>query len=59
MICRITESFELTAIENKILNDFQELLMQMKENCSKIETQRTIENIYYNTLTLIAKKNDE
>lgn len=53
MICKVIESFELSEIENKILVDFQDILLQMKESATRKETQRQIENIYCSIMTLI------
>lgn len=53
MINKITETFELSDVENKVLGDFQNILFQMKDISTKKETQRTIENIYYNITSLV------
>lgn len=54
MINKITESFELSEVENKALNEFQNILFQMKECATRKETQHVIENIYYNIISLIS-----
>lgn len=54
MINKITESFELSEVENKALNEFQNILFQMKERATRKETQHVIENIYYNIISLIS-----
>ena len=54
MINKITESFELSEVENKALNEFQNVLFQMKECATRKETQHVIENIYYNIISLIS-----
>lgn len=53
MINKITETFELSDVENKVLGDFQNILFQMKDISTKKETQRTIENIYYSITSLV------
>lgn len=54
MINKITESFSLSEVENKTLNEFQNILLQMKEIATRTETQHTIENIYCNIIGLIS-----
>ena len=54
MINKITESFKLSEVENKALNEFQSILLQMKEIATRTETQHTIENIYCNIISLIS-----
>lgn len=54
MINKITESFKLSEVENKALNEFQNILLQMKEIATRTETQHTIENIYCNIVSLIS-----
>lgn len=53
MINKITETFELSDVENKVLGDFQNILFQMKDISTRKETQRTIENIYYSITNLV------
>ena len=59
MICKVIESFELSEIENKILVDFQDMLLQMKESATRKETQRQIENIYCGIMTLIYSNKEQ
>lgn len=54
MINKITESFSLSEVESKTLNEFQNILLQMKEIATRTETQHTIENIYCNIIGLIS-----
>lgn len=54
MINKITESFRLSEVESKTLNEFQNILLQMKEIATKSETQHTIENIYCNIISLVS-----
>ena len=54
MINKITESFRLSEVENKALNEFQSILLQMKEIATRTETQHAIENIYCNIISLIS-----
>lgn len=54
MINKITESFRLSEVENKTLNEFQNILLQMKEIATRSETQHTIENIYCNIVSLVS-----
>lgn len=56
MINKITETFELSEIEYKILNDFQNILLEMKEIATRKETQHIIENVYCNLVSLISVK---
>ena len=53
MVNKITETFELSDVENKVLGDFQNILFQMKDISTRKETQRTIENIYYSITSLV------
>lgn len=54
MINKITESFKLSEVENKALDEFQNILLQMKEIATRTETQHTIESIYCNIISLIS-----
>lgn len=54
MKSKITENIELSDIEAKIVDDFQEILLRMKDCATQKETQYSIENIYCNLTNLIA-----
>ena len=54
MINKITESFKLSEVEDKILDEFQNVLLQMKEIAVRGETRRAIEDIYCNIISLIS-----
>lgn len=54
MINKIKETFQLSEVEDKILNEFQNILLQMKDIAVRKETQYTIENIYCDITNLIA-----
>lgn len=56
MINKITETFELSDVETKVIEEFQSLLLQMKEISMQKDTQHTIENIYCNIISLISIK---
>jgi hypothetical protein len=56
MVNKIIETFELSDIETKTLDDFQSILFQMKEISTRKETQHTIENIYCSIENLISVK---
>jgi hypothetical protein len=58
MICRVSEKFEFSDIENKVLSEFQDLLSQMKDNATQKETQRIIEDIYCNIISLVLTNNE-
>lgn len=54
MKSKIIETIELSDIENKIVSDFQEMLLRMKDCATQKETQYSIENIYCGIVNLIS-----
>ena len=58
MISRIKETFEFSEVEGKLLSDFQDMLLQMKESATRKDTQRIVENIYCNLISLISVDKD-